>query len=62
MKTLRKTKDYQLNKGDGAADGLFNVTSRDESFISYLFDNETKKELIQMSAKDFNEKSKEITK
>ena len=38
MKILKKTRHYQLNEGDGMAEGLYNISTRDGERVSnWLF-------------------------
>jgi hypothetical protein len=59
MKVLREVGQFELNEGELAAKGLFNVTNtillentKDEG-VSFWFDEEKKCRLMLMSDKDF---------
>lgn len=62
MKILKQTKKYQLNEGDGMADGLYNVSSKDGEKVSNWLFPEDAKELKRLNAKEFNLKCEELTK
>ena len=52
MKVLRKFDSFELNEGNGAAKGLYNVSNEDNE-VSLWFDTETKDVIMAMSDKDF---------
>ena len=66
MEVLRQIGQFKLNKGDGMARGLYNVTNqilldntKDEG-VSYWFDEETKDNLMRMSDFDFGQRCKQL--
>ncbi len=58
MKVLREVNGIELNEGSLMANGLFNVSTDNDS--SFWFDAETKDELMECSDEDFIEKSEEL--
>ena len=55
MITLRKFNGFTLNKGNGMANGLWNVSTDDD--VSFWFDHEQRDELMNCSDEEFQEKS-----
>tara|TARA_R110000772_G_C13310268_1_gene440110 strand:+ start:29633 stop:29827 length:195 start_codon:yes stop_codon:yes gene_type:complete len=60
MEVLRKVNGIKLNKGDGMARGLYNVSDDDSDGLSFWFDEEIKDELISLSDKYFLIKAEEL--
>ena len=60
MKVIKKTKEFELNKGNGMAIGLYNISSRVSDELSYWFDYETKSELMSLNATEFNAMCKNL--
>jgi hypothetical protein len=65
MKVLRKVGQFELNEGDGAARGLFNITNsilventKDEG-VSYWFDEDKKHTLMLVSDAEFVQRAKQ---
>lgn len=66
MEVLRQVGQFKLNKGDGMAIGLYNVTNqilldntKDEG-VSYWFGEDTKDNLMRMSEFDFAQRCKQL--
>jgi hypothetical protein len=66
MKILKKIGQFELNQGDGAAKGLFNMTNKilventkDEG-VSYWFGNDTKDILMLASSDEFISRAKQM--
>ena len=66
MEVLRSYGQFDLNKGDGMASGLYNVTNRillentkDEG-VSFWFDEELKNDLMRMCDASFGRRCKEL--
>jgi len=58
MEILRTVKGFSLNKGNGAANGLYNVTNdelvkRSSKGVSNWFDTEDKDVLMKMNDDEF---------
>ena len=51
MEVLRKVNEIELNKGEGQARGLFNVSN--DTDVSLWFDTETKDRLMDLNDADF---------
>jgi len=60
MEVLRKVNGFKLNKGDGMARGLYNVSDDDSDGLSFWFDEETKNELVSLSDKYFLIKAEQL--
>lgn len=58
MEILRTVNNIKLNKGDGMARGLFNLSFEDT--LSFWFDSETKDELLECNDTEFETKALEI--
>lgn len=66
MVVLRKVGQFELNEGNGAANGLYNLTNsilventKDEG-VSYWFGNDTKELLMMSSDADFVGRAKQM--
>jgi len=55
MEILRSVNGYELNKGDGMAKGLFNISHSEKNTLSLWFGGEIKDQLLIMSDSDFND-------
>jgi hypothetical protein len=56
MVVLRKVGNYELNKGSGMANGLFNISNTENNnLLSKWFDTSTKDELMEMSDVEFEQ-------
>jgi len=55
---IRETKLYQLNKGNGMANGLYNVSEKNGNGLSFWFDEEVKEKFMQLSDKEFDKQVK----
>jgi hypothetical protein len=53
MNVLRNVNGFELNEGNGMANGLFNISHTEKELLSNWFDNDTKNELLQMSDVEF---------
>jgi len=58
MEVIRKVGNYQMNVGDGAAKGLYNV-SDNKGGVSCWFDSDTMNDLMNMNKTDFVSFAKE---
>lgn len=60
---LRTVDNFELNKGIGMANGLYNISDKENSNkLSLWFDKDTKEELMQMSNSEFKSMAKDICK
>tara|TARA_R110000772_G_scaffold245860_2_gene359432 strand:- start:360 stop:587 length:228 start_codon:yes stop_codon:yes gene_type:complete len=66
MEVLRKVGQFELNKGDGMARGLYNMTNtillentKDEG-VSFWFDEETKDLLMRVQEAEFIQRAKQL--
>jgi hypothetical protein len=53
MEILRKVNDVVLNKGNGAANGLFNLFNNTTKEVSFWFDEYEANNLLKMSDENF---------
>jgi hypothetical protein len=53
MEILRKIGSISLNKGHGAAMGLFNLSNSVTNEVSFWFTEETANDLLEMSDDEF---------
>jgi hypothetical protein len=53
METLRESNGFTLNKGDGMAKGLFNVSHHEKGLLSFWFDEDEKNRLLSLTDKEF---------
>jgi hypothetical protein len=66
MKVLRQLGQFELNEGNGMAEGLYNVTNSilventDDKGVSYWFDEETKDLLMLCSDEEFVSRAKQL--
>ena len=60
MNVLRTVRDIELNEGNGAANGMFNLN--DSTDVSFLFDAETKDRLMKLNEADFWHQAKQMIK
>jgi len=66
MTVLRKVGQFELNQGEGMANGLYNVTNSilventDDEGVSFWFDSDTKDLLMTVSDADFVSRAKQM--
>lgn len=53
--------NYQVNRGSGMANGMYNVSEINGDGLSFWFDEHYKDELIQLNAESFIDECKRIT-
>lgn len=65
MEILRKVGQFELNKGDGMANGSYNMVNRilmdntENEGVSYWFDKDTADMLLRMSDSEFVDRAKQ---
>ena len=52
MKVLREVDGYKLNQGEFAANGLFNISDKNDN-VSFWLDSETAQDMLDMTDKEF---------
>ena len=52
MKVLREVEEFKLNQGNLMANGLFNVSDKNNN-VSFWFDSETAEEMLNMNDAEF---------
>jgi hypothetical protein len=53
MNILRETQGFKLNEGNMMSSGLFNISTSDDTSVSFWFDEETKDDLLSMTDDEF---------
>jgi hypothetical protein len=52
MQVLREVNGFKLNKGNLMADGLFNISDKNNN-VSFWLDSDTAQDMLNMSDEDF---------
>lgn len=52
MNVLREVEGFKLNQGNLMANGLFNISDKNDN-VSFWFDSETAEEMLNMNDADF---------
>ena len=60
MKVIRKVRDVELNEGNLASNGLYNLSTKNE--VSFWFDSDTKDRLMKLGDANFWHQAKDIIK
>lgn len=60
METIRVVQNITLNKGNGMANGLYNLSCCITDDVSYWFDEDTKEWLMSLPDNEFVEESIKI--
>ena len=63
MEVIRTVGNYKMNKGEGTARGLYNISNtKNNNELSVWFDRYTKDEFMQLSDKEFEQMAKDFCK